>query len=96
MTEVILSDEAKDDLSEIYDYIAADNRAAADRLLDSFEKVFERISSFPEIGRPRSELREKVRSIPDGNFVIFYRPWGESVLVIRILHGARDLEELFS
>ncbi len=30
------------------------------------------------------------------NFLIFYRPIDDGIEVIRVLHGARDIESLFS
>jgi len=33
--------------------------------------------------------------LPVGNYVIFYRPIEDGIVVIRVLHGARDLPELF-
>jgi toxin ParE1/3/4 len=55
----------------------------------------------PGIGRLREfevqQLRE-LRSFPvDGfrNFLLFYIPTAEGIQVLRILHGARDLESEF-
>ena len=47
---------------------------------------------FPEKGRPRPELAEKLRSVPHGGYVIFYTASEEEVRIERILHGARDVE----
>lgn len=45
----------------------------------------------PEIGEPRSEIRPHLRSFPVGNYVIFYKLVDARVVVVRVLHGARDL-----
>ena len=52
------------------------------------------------IGRPRSELRPGYRSVIFGNYVIFIRYGNEDgprsrLYIIRILHGARDLDAYF-
>jgi len=43
----------------------------------------------------RPELALAVRSFPVGNYVIFYRPHGDGIVVIPVLHGARDLPGMF-
>jgi hypothetical protein len=31
-----------------------------------------------------------------GNYLIFYRLWAGKVAITRVIHSARDLEEIFS
>lgn len=96
MAKAIVSRDARDDLSDIYDYIAADNVSAAFRLIDRFGKIFVTVAANPRMGRVRPELGERIRSIPDGNYIIFYRRWADTILIVRVLHAARDLDEIFS
>jgi toxin ParE1/3/4 len=49
---------------------------------------------YPHSGRERTELAEGLRSKPHGRYVIFYTPSTQSVRIERILHGARDVEQL--
>ena len=49
-----------------------------------------------KIGRERPELNEDLRSFPEGNYLIFYRRWIGQIAIVRIIHGARDLDEIFS
>jgi toxin ParE1/3/4 len=37
-----------------------------------------------------------LRSFPVGSYVIFYRPIEEGIEVIRVLHSARDIEDIFA
>ena len=53
------------------------------------------IADSPMIGRTREELAPGLRSFPVGNHVIFYRSVKNGIEVIRVLHGARDIEFLF-
>ena len=54
MPEVRLSGLARQDLLEIWEFIASDNLDAADRVRDTIFRAFERIASMPELGpRPR-------------------------------------------
>lgn len=94
MGRVLLTRQAEADLLEIWSYVAADNPAAADDLLDDVDATCARLADAPHSGRLRGELAPNLRSLPVGNYVIFYRPEEDWVVVIRVLHGARDLPEL--
>jgi toxin ParE1/3/4 len=43
------------------------------------------------LGRQRDELRPGYRSFPVGQYLILYRVTDESVEIMHILHGKRDL-----
>lgn len=85
-----------DDLADTYVWIAADNVAAADRLLAVTEAAVSRLGRFPFIGAPREELGAGLRSIRIRPFphLMFYRVGDEVVTLIRLLHGSRDLGSL--
>lgn len=81
-----------DDLSEAYTYLADQSPRAADSFLDEVELLIELLARFPEVGRLRDELRPGVRSFRVRRFrhVLFYRLAGGDLVLLRILHGARD------
>ena len=82
------------DLEEIVTYLAARNPAAAARLLDDVTERLKGLAAMPLSGRKREELSSSLRSVPVGGYVIFYQPVEEGVIVVRILHGARDIARL--
>lgn len=92
-----VSREARDDLNDIWDYIATENAApeAADRLMDRFYELFCQLGIHPFIGRGRPEFEPEIRSFPEGNYIVFYRSFPEGVEIARVLHGARNLEAIF-
>lgn len=47
------------------------------------------------MGRTRPELLSNLRSIPIGNYVIYYIPRQRGIEIVRVLHGSRDLDSLF-
>jgi toxin ParE1/3/4 len=49
----------------------------------------------PAMGRNRQELAPSLRSFPVGKYVIYYRSIEEGIQIIRVLHGARDIDEVF-
>jgi toxin ParE1/3/4 len=92
---VRLSPKARDDLDEIWFSIATDNPAAADRLLERIGAGLERLSVFPQLGVPRPEIATDARILVEGSYLVIYEATAKGVDVVRVLHGARDLRDLF-
>ncbi len=96
MTRYKLTSRADIDLDEIMEYIAADNMEAALSIDDRFTQIFEMLAENPKIGRDRPEVDSGMRSFPEGNYLILYRLWANEVLIVRVIHASRDLDEIFS
>jgi toxin ParE1/3/4 len=81
-----------DDLTRAYSFLADHNPTVADRLLDEVEITIDLLSVFPALGRPRDDLRKGLRSIrlQKFPFIVFYRASAQRLVLLRILHGARD------
>jgi toxin ParE1/3/4 len=90
-----LTSQAQLDLDEIWLFIAEDNIEAADKFHDLLLSKLITLAEQPLIGRLRDELRPNVRGFPVGSYVIFYRDTPEHIEIIRVLHGARDIENTF-
>src|SRR6266567_4353446 len=95
----IVKARARLDLKRHWRYIARDNLPAADRLLDAAEETFKLIAENPDIGSQRS-FRKLVgvrsRAVTGfGNYLVFYKARGETAVIVRILHGMRDLPRFF-
>lgn len=86
---------AQADIDEIWDYIAADNPPAADRWLDVLYDKFLLLASQPLIGQIREELSPDLRSFSVDRYVLYYKVLGQRIRILRVLHGARDIEPLF-
>ncbi len=95
MARVVVRPQADDDLLEIAAYIARDDLAAAERLIDAIDSKFQLLANSPGLGRRRVELAPGLRSLPFGNYVVFYRPLADGIEVVRVLHAKRDLKRLF-
>lgn len=95
MRLVRLTESAVQDLEKIYDYIALDNIDAADRVKHRLQKRWCAAAENPGIGRKRDELRPNIRSLNEGSYLIFYRQIENGIEILRILHGAMNLEALF-
>lgn len=96
MPRVLRKPLARADLLNIWNYVADDSPTRADRLLDIINKKCQTLARFPKMGRARNELGASLRSFPVGNYVIFYREVSKGIEIIRVLHGARDIEGIIS
>ena len=96
MTRPIITSEAEEDIVEILAYISLDNYEASVAFYGRLIEQLGILAENPKAGRERREISEGVRSFPFGNYVIFYRIWAGEVAVTRVIHGSRDLDELFS
>lgn len=93
-----LSLAAEADLDAIWYYVAKESSSieAANRLIDSISSRFLLIERHPYLGRSRDhDLGAGSRSLTAGEYVIVYDVEGEDVLILRVVHGRRDLEALF-
>ena len=83
------------DLDGIWLDIAVERPVAADRMIDRLGAAEDRLGHFPEIGQARPDLAPGLRHWPVPPYLIFYRVEAECVLIVRVVHGARDLASLF-
>jgi toxin ParE1/3/4 len=95
--KIIISPEARDDLAEIWLYIAArSGNSRADDVQDEVTKRLGLLRQFPKAGPLRPELGRGFRSYPVYDFLIIYRRLGVAALeVVRVIHGARNLPNVF-
>jgi toxin ParE1/3/4 len=96
MTSHRFTAQANLDIEAIGTYIFDLNPVAADHFLTKLDQACEMLTSHPELGRARSKLGKGLRSFPIGNFLVFYTSTSEGIVIIRVLHGGRDLPALFS
>ena len=96
MARLTITESAQADLWEIHAYIAKDNPAAARRIVERLRAQARKLAATPGIGRSRKDLRPDLFSFPVGRHVLFYRPQPGGIVLVRVIHGARDLPTLFS
>jgi plasmid stabilization system protein ParE len=70
MKRFIVTPRARQDLSDIWDYIAGDNVQAADRVLDALESALLKLAKNPGIGHWREELTDKRHRFFSDPFVL--------------------------
>jgi toxin ParE1/3/4 len=99
---LVLSDASVADILEQADwYVAQSGKTLANRWEKPVTNVVLRVVSRPASGTPytfQSPELYAVRRITISGFpkhLLFYRFDGEEILILRVVHGARDLEFLF-
>lgn len=93
-----LAPTAELDLDDIWLYVARESGSIeiADRLIDAINNRFLVLAGFPYIGRSREEdIGPGYRSVAVGEYVIVYCVADEDALILRVVHGRRDLDALF-
>jgi toxin ParE1/3/4 len=97
MLRVRLSDQAESDLHEIACFIARNNRTAAENFIETCISTALSLGPFPLNG-PVEEADKSgtLRRIVVGrfrNYLMFYRVGDQEVIVLRILHAARNRKQ---
>lgn len=90
MRRIIWTVEAVSNLETIFAYVSAFNGPAAARLARRLRSAADSLATHPERGRVTARgLRELALIHP---YLIRYRIRDDAVLVLRIRHGAQDVE----
>jgi toxin ParE1/3/4 len=91
------------DLVAIFRYYAREaGFRIADRFFSEAESTFARLAGMPGMGSryaPEEPLYADLRYFPVSRFrdyLVFYRPVTDGIEVIRVLHGARDIDSLLA
>ena len=95
MAQLRISPGASEDLLGIWSYIADDSEANADGFIDKVYETMESLAGQPGLGRRRDELAPSIQSFSVGRYIVFYRAVPGAIEIVRVLHGARDIESIF-
>lgn len=92
-----LARRASNDLLQIHDYIAQDDRTAADAVLDDVRTAMRRLVQHPGLGHLRDDLGdERLRVWTVHSYLVIYRPDTEPLQIVRVISGYRDLAAAFT
>ncbi len=91
MTGYAFHPEAAIDLSDIWDFIAEDSPAAADRVIEDIVVAIEGLANAPYIGHRRPELTARpIRFCSVRNYLVAYAPDKQPLCIIAVRHGKRS------
>jgi len=79
------------DITEIWEYIAADNPLAARRVREEIEQAIRALVPFPAQGHRRPDLTSRpLRFIVVREYLIAYAPEEKPLWVVAVVHGRRS------
>lgn len=93
---VILRPQVAGDLLDIHDYLNQRSPDAAERFLRNAESTLGGLADAPGLGSPKNfggRLKGVRSRAIEGfsNHLIYYKPTRNSIVVLGVLHGARNL-----
>ncbi len=94
MTRVIVSPEADADFLGIVDRLTdLAGHSVASGYVSDLRSIYQRLSTFPEIGSPRPRLGSRVRIVVLLPYVVIYEYLSreDAVRIIRIVDGRRSI-----
>lgn len=94
MSRLRRSARAEADLLDIWHHVAIDNPDGATKLLRRIDEVCRRLETHPEIGARRDDAMPGLRIFPVGRYLVVYRLDVSDIEILRILHGARQWQDL--
>lgn len=95
MARYLLTDLAEADIREIISSIRDRSSQSADRVKAELQEAMRWLAEFPNIGHLREDLTdESLRFWCVYSYLIAYRPDTRPIEIIRVLHGARDVESI--
>lgn len=89
----MISRTARDDLLQIWEHVAADNISAADSVLRRIDRAMATLVEFPNAFRFDERLGARLLVISP--YIVAYDVADDSVQVLRVVDGRRDLEVIF-
>ena len=94
MARVFPSPEARADLLEIREFsLDRFGPDVADAYFLGFDEAFDLLANHPRIGEARPKLGKGIRCLVHQRHRIFYRVDGEVILIVRVVHHARDARQ---
>jgi toxin ParE1/3/4 len=89
---VIIEERAVADIDGLVAWVAEDSARGARAMVEKILQTIERLALFPEMGHKRRDEGTYERSVSDTPYIVVYeiRKKESAVLVIAVVHGARD------
>jgi toxin ParE1/3/4 len=95
MIPIVWSAAAQRHLRDIREYIAKDSPRYADNVVAAIRRATERLGRFPESGAFVLDPRwPEIREVRSGNYRVLYTLRDDRVMIVAVIHGARDLPNI--
>lgn len=91
MPRLVRSLLADEDLIDIWLWIAKDDPAVADRVLDAIALRWQQLLAHPHSGVARDDIGAGIRHLVIGRYLTLYRTTIDGIEIVRVLHGRRKV-----
>jgi len=88
--KLVWSDIALARINGIYDYIQAEQPAAATRVVKRLQQAGEMIAKFPQSGRPLRRKSAFIYAVPKTRYLIVYKQDSDTITIATVLHGSEN------
>jgi plasmid stabilization system protein ParE len=98
LKELRISNEAERDLDDIWQFLFDESKSSsvANRFIDQLTTRLTILEHSPKAGRRSDAMGSKLRALPIGNYLVYYREDERFVTVARVIHGKREQSAAFS
>lgn len=90
--KVVRTAQADEDLIGIWVYIAERNPSAADQILDTLDQRCQHLDRHPLSGVARDDILPGIRHLIAGRYLTLYRIADDTIDILRVLHGRRQID----
>lgn len=87
---------ASKDLNTISDYFLSQSIDSGERFVEAFNQKCQYLAKYPYIGKSYADLRPDLRGLSLMGYIVFYRVSDDSVEILRVVSGYRNLQDIFS
>lgn len=89
MKQLRYTRQALSDVESLYEFIAQDDPAAAQQVLNRIETMVEHLPQHPEIGRAGRVADTRELIVPDTPFIVAYQIQPDFIDILAIVHTSR-------
>ena len=95
MSRCTFSPRAEKDFDGIFAFITKDNPDAARKFVDRLQASCEALAIHPLMGQRMVSRGNLYRVFSVHKYAVVYRTISDGVEIVRVIHGARDIDRLF-
>jgi plasmid stabilization system protein ParE len=96
MSAYVLTEQAAQDLQDIWDYIADKSVDSADAVLRDIPEALELLASMPNVGHRRKDVRDsRYRFWRANRFIVAYFRDTQPLQIIRVVGGSQNIRKMF-
>ncbi len=90
---IVWSSRANREFAEQLNYLAKRNPYAAHKIDETIERSVAQLARHPDLGRPGAVAGSRELVVKATPFIVVYRIRVDDIVIVRLIHGARQRED---